>query len=276
MKKKHSSRIGPEPRAVEPNSLVESITRFWLTLFIISVILYVSALVISRTAGFRDLVRQQLEMKSGVPLKVEKMHASFGLDLILEGIQEAAVTNRQPGLLIKKAELHWRLLPLIGGKGWPFKRLKLVDPVLRFTQSTDGNWTPLPQLNDVLAPWVEIATTNTAESGNVIHLTDYLRNERAKLEITNLRLVWQSSDENASLLALIEGLDIETAAVRPFSDDFMWFKMNIRRGERNGVEWANGVSLEWIRMPDQDVILKLTGTIKPLSQLSSLYTREVP
>jgi len=272
-KKKLSAWVRPEPKTVEANSLIETITRFWVTIFIIAAILYLAIMVISRTEGFRDLVRQRLEIMSGMTLEVEQVRATLNLNLILEGVKEKpAETNRLSGLTVQRADLHWRLLPLIRGEGWPFKRLKMENVELRFTQARDGTWSPLSSLNDALAPWVEIATTNTTETGNVLHITDYLREEKAEVEITNLRIAWMGPEEATPPLALVEGLNFQSAAIRPFNENLMWFIMKIQHGERNQVVWANGVNIEWIRMPDQDVILKLTGDIKPLSQLSSLYT----
>ena len=262
-RKKLSANASLEPQAAPHSSLTETITRFWVTLFIIGAILYVAALMISRTDGFRSVVRQRLEAFTGLSLQIDRVYAKPGLDLVMEGMRES-VTNQTaiPNFEIKQLELSWRTLPLVRGKGWPFHRLHMADGRVQFTQKKDGGWHPFPPFHAMIAPWLEIPSI-PADKLTAGAITEWMRQEKMNLSLQNISLVWHSSVADEPPVILIEGLHLKTMPVRPFDQPVMWFDMQIARAANHGVVWARGLHMEWIRLADQDVVLRYQQQSEP-------------
>lgn len=255
-KKKLKARLPDDPRPVGRTSLIETITRFWVTLAIIAVILYGALLVISRTEGFSSLVRQRLETLAGIPVSIERVHASLSLDLVVEGLQGGAnLTNQVPEISIGRAEMYWNIIPLIRGRGWPFRDLKVTDCTIRFAQGTDGEWKPLTFLHRAIAPWVEIE--DESGSGPSTAAIEYLRSVRAHVDVSGVNIYWLGVNDESPPRAVIRGLNFRAEPVRPMSQDVLWCRMQIERSEIEGIDRINKLDMEWIRLSDQDVVLRL-------------------
>lgn len=272
MKKKQYARYQPEPIPDDTGSLIETITRFWVTIAVIAVIVYASALVISRTDGFRGIVRQRIETMTGLTLSIDRIYASPALDLVMEGIKEANATNHVPVVDIERAELYWRVIPMFRGSGWPFSRLHIRGCNLRFTPGPEGTWTPLPKIQQAVLPWIGLAPRETADDPEM-HVTEYLRRVKARVELENVRLAWLGATDDAPLAATVEGLFFSCQPVRPMSQDVLWCTMKIARAETSGYEWVRNLDLEWIRQFDQDVVLRLSGET---TRIPETYPPAVP
>jgi len=255
--------MSSDPQAAPKSSLVETITRFWVTLVIILIILYVAILMISRTDGFRGVVRQRLEMLSGMNLSVDRVYAKPRLDLVVEGLREATnAAHAVSSFEINRIEFAWRWVPLIRGEGWPFRRLHIQDGQMMFTQKPDKSWTPLPRLHPLVATWLDIpaALENADEK---LLATEWLRTMKADISLKNINLIWLSPVEEEPPLVLIEGLHLKTSPMRPFREPVMWFEMTVERAANLGVVWARNLHMEWIRLSDQDVVLRYRQVEEP-------------
>ena len=260
MKKRVTSRRPPEPPDHESGGWLESLTRFWVTIVIIGAILYLAVYAISRSDGFRDIVQQRLSELSEIPLSIRAARVDAKMNLILEGVNDAAArTNQLPGIDISYAKLKWRLLPLISGKGWPFNHLHLRDATFRFTPVTNGVWAPLPELEKRLAPWVEVPGTPTNQP--VESITESMRLAGVNVTLENITVIWSTGLPDEPPLARIDGVYVKSASLRPFGDPVSWFDMKIARAESGEVEWMTQVDLAWIRMAEADVVLRQSGTI---------------
>jgi len=260
-KRKQSARLPDEPRPVDGTSLIETITRFWVTIVIILVILYAALLMISRTAGFSGLLRQRLENLSGIPISVERVHANFSMDLVVEGLRGGHnLTNGYASIIIGRAEMYWNIMPLIRGSGWPFRELKVNDCAIRFSQDKEGKWQPLNFLHQAIAPWVEIEDEAGSEPNTAA--IEYLRSVRAKIDVSNVNITWLGATDESVPRATIKGLSFRTEPVRPMGRDVLWCQMQIERSETEGIDRINQLDIEWIRQSDQDVVLRMGGVEK--------------
>lgn len=259
------SRRPNEITEPESGRWLESITRFWITMVIIAAILYFAAYAISRSDGFRDIVQQRLSELAGTPLSIREARADAMMNLVLEGINDSANhTNQLPGIEIAYAKLKWRWIPLLTGTGWPFKQLHVRDGTIRFTQATDGTWSPLPELESRLSPWMEVPGTPT----NVLltSITESMRLVGVDVSLENVNAVWRTGFPDEPPVARVEGVHLKTAPLKPFDDPVIWFAMKIGRAESGEVEWLSNIELSWIRLPDTDAVLQQSGTILPREQ----------
>jgi len=265
MKKRVMSRRPTEEREPESGRWLESITRFWVTIVIIGAILYFAAYAISRSDGFRDIVQQRLSELAGTPLAIREARADMSMNLVLEGINDSANhTNQLPGIDIAYAELKWRWIPLLTGNGWPFKHLHVRDGTFRFIQSADGTWSPLPELESRLAPWMEVPGTPTNQPMESI--TESMRLAGVDVSFENVSVMWRTGFPDEPPLAHVEGVHLKTAPLKPFGEPVIWFEMKIGRAKSGEVEWLADVELSWIRTSETDAILQQTGTILPREQ----------
>ncbi|HMP97081.1 MAG TPA: hypothetical protein PKA51_09185 [Kiritimatiellia bacterium] len=251
-------RAFPEPHVVERTAWLHTITRFWVTVFLLVVIVYVTALLIGRTDGFRELVRQRMEKILGLPITIESMQISPWLELRLVGLREAGVTNRPPALVVGSASVRADGLAILRGRPFPVRSVELSDAVLRFSPRGAGRWTPFPELAETLLPWLQVTATDAA--AETISPTEWLRRHGMRISAENVRLVWLSGGGEADLpVALADGIAFSTARVRPFDEPVLWCRLAVAHAQTGGEEWLRDLDLEFLRLPDQDVILRLRG-----------------
>jgi hypothetical protein len=237
-------------RAAGRGSFVQSVTRFWLTLAVISMIVYATLLVVGRTAGFRDLIRNRLEMIAGMPLSVQACRLSATLKLHVEGVREAKVD--EPSLEIHDATMRLRLLAVLRGRDWPFRAIEVRGARLRFTRGPDGNWTPLPQLAGALVPWMQAE----GQAVNAVPVVAWMRASGTQFSLKNVALIWREGDDAIPDNA-VEGLALDARRVRPFDEDVWWSRLRIQSARAGGEEWLRDLELEWLRLDDEDIVLKV-------------------
>jgi hypothetical protein len=259
MKKKHAY-ASRETEPVESGRVLENITRFWVTLLVIALILYIAVYAISRSEGFRDIVQQRLSLMTGTPLVIEQSRADVWMNLILTGVSDSTNAIAQsPGISIGYARLKWRWIPLLRGEGWPFDHLHIKDATIRFSQTTNGVWRPFPMLHDAIKPLLTLDADST--QATPASITEVMRMAAMDIYLENITLIWRPPFPDEPPLAVVEMAYLKTAPLEPFGDPVLWFKMRLGRVESDQVEWLRDVDMEWIRRPDQDVVLHRTGTI---------------
>lgn len=126
-------------------------------------IVYVAAQVMARTAGFRDLVGQQLELRLGLPVKIEDSSVNWRFDLTLINVAtlEAKKPN-SPALRAKRMFFAWSLSDRMrGGPG--LRAVELDRCVMVLRRAEDGKWLPagFQPLSNVLCKWLEFDLTGS-------------------------------------------------------------------------------------------------------------------
>lgn len=245
-RKDHPPKSTPD-RAAERDSVLQAITRFWVTLLIIAVILYATLLVVGRLAGFKDLVQNALEPLIGLPVKLDEVRVRPDLSLAIKGLHDD-----QDQLRVEMARAHVRWVGLMRGASWPFRSLDIDGATIRFSQAAEGRWQPMPALAGALLPWMKPDGQHIEQA----ELWESIRVADTKLDVRNVSLTWVSGATN--LVNEIDGLSLTTAMVKPFSDDILWSKLHITAARAEGIEWLRDLHVEWLRMPGQDVVLKVS------------------
>lgn len=246
----------PEP-APEEGSLLESVTRFWVTTLILLAIAYGTVLMISRTDGFRDLVRQDLTERAGFPVRLGASRMTPGLTIELKDVQGFLHTNAPPVVRIHEATLRVRWIPWLRGDGWPVSRLTLDAPDLRFVATTNGGWQPFPWLHEALGPHIRLPGVGTQSVA--VSTTEWLRQQAMELDVRDARLRWEAGVADEPPVALLEGVALVTRPIRPESESYQWFSLQIGRAETEEVEWMRDARTVWIRMSDRDVVVMTNG-----------------
>lgn len=265
MRKKHvKARVADaEPRYANDSSFVQTITRFWVTVAVIGAILYGSLLLISRTDGFRGLVRQRLEAVTGGKLILEHVHVSPNLYVVLRGIREGgAATNVVPGIELREAAIRFRLLPLVRGDGWPIAQLSVDGGVVRFRPATNATWAPLPQVQAALAPLFLGSVADDATAASSRATVDFLRRTGTSISVRGLDVRWLGARSDAPPVAVVEGASLEVTSVQPFDAPVLWGVASIKRAETDGAEWIRDLSFEWLSLEDQDVVIRMEGVME--------------
>jgi len=214
---------------------------------------------ISRTDGFKGIVRQQLEVITGIPVAIDQVGADPAFNLVILGVTEAAATNRPSRFTIGKAELKWRMQSLFRDGGWPFRYLMIKDCTVQFAKDKAGQWSPAPALASAFAPWVETGVEFDARSTAGSHITEFLRQNKARLDARNVNAAWFASPTNDLPLFSVSGLDLSTDPVQPLDGNVLWCTMTVQHVGSGESTLLRDLSIEWIRQADQDVVLRVTG-----------------
>lgn len=249
-------RDEPPPPPPE-GGLLESITRFWVTAVILVLIVYGTVLMVSRTAGFRDLVRQELSERAGFPVRVGESRISPGLAMVLTDIKGFLRTNEAPVLRVAEARLTVRWIPLLRGELWPVSRLVMSQPDLRFVAATNRGWQPLPWVHQALGSSIRLPGVDTGTLAGTA--TEWVRSQGLELELRDGTLRWDADLADEPPVALLEGIDLVTRPIRPEDETLQWFSLHVDRAETEGVEWMRDARTVWIRMPDRDVLVSTNG-----------------
>lgn len=257
MKNNPYPRTREEPPEPDDGSLLESVTRFWVTTVILILIVYVTVVMISRTDGFRDLVRQELSERVGFTVKIGASRLSPGLSIQLEDIRGFLRTNEPPVVQIAAATLNVRWIPLLRGDLWPVEQLALQAPDFRFVATTNRGWQPLPWIHAALGPSLRLpgAESQALAAG----VTEWMRAQSVDLAITDGRLRWDAAAADEPPVAVLEGVDLVTRSIRPENEPLQWFSLHVDRAETEEVEWMRDAQTTWIRMPDRDVVVATNG-----------------
>lgn len=265
MKRRRKGRPDPaEIRSVDRDSALETIARFWLILFIVCIILYIAALVIGRTQGFRHLVAERLGTLLGCPVTIEKVVIDLFLNLQISELRENHV---DPSFTMGHAEIKWRWSALFRRDDWAFSDLVLHDTRLKFSPDEKGTWQPLPQLASALAPWVGLSDFSISSPVNKMALTEWLRIKMVKLKVHNLNAVWFMNQGDEAPFTYFDGVTLECYPVKPFDENALWLRMQVRSARIGEESWPQGLAMEWIRLGGQDIILSISSndTVKPVA-----------
>jgi len=249
-----------QPASAGHSSILQSISRFWLSILVIGLLLYAALLAIGRTDGFRDLVEQKVEGMTGLNVKIERAHIGFDLHVRIRNLKGSlSITNEVVALEVEKLTIRPSLIELVRETPWPVSSLSAENGVLRF-HAADRGWKPMPEIAGAIAPWMNMApASNTSGDAQSGILSTLLAKEN-RISIASSRVLFIDDARPEIPLALADGVTMESATLKPFEDRILWSRMKIHSMQNNGAEWMSDLELEWIREKDQDVILRIQKT----------------
>jgi hypothetical protein len=249
------------------------------TLLILLAILYAGALLLSRTAGFADIVRGQLEKSIGLEFKVGHSALSPGLALVLENVQATVPKNPlKPGVEAKRVVISWHWSKLLFG-GDPLRDVRAEDCDLHFTFDQAGRWQPsqFNQISEWLAQRFQLdlnryaalaartAPTNSP-AGNEL---DLFAEER--VVIKNAHVHWQVVP--GSEIARAEGVDLASTRVKLPNREITHFLLHFGRADTAQGFHAVAKKMEliefsgtelWIEGGPTNVVTISRSLVKPL------------
>ena len=131
------------------------------TLVIVAAILYVSALIISHTAGFRTFTARKLAESLDGDVALRDAHPTLRLDLVLDGLTNGTPdTPGTAGLRAERVRLGWSFLRRPGcGR---LRRLEFEKGRISFAQSGDGSWKP--EVLSKAAAWLDEGTAFASQA----------------------------------------------------------------------------------------------------------------
>ena len=181
-----------------------------ITLAIILMVLYVAALIIGRTDGFRALLTPRLEAIVGFPVKVDRISLDLRFGLSLRDVRATQLDPvRGAVFAAERIDIRWRWSDILT-RGRPgVARLEVVRPTLRFDRQSDGTWSPAPMadLGSFIAGRLQLAVDLT-HAVHQVSLQDRLLAEHTALSLRRADLSWWrgeavpfASAEGVTLLA---------------------------------------------------------------------------
>jgi len=246
-----------QPAPADDASILHSISRFWIALLIIAILIYSALLAIGRTDGFRNLVEQKVEAMSGLRVSIEKAHIGFDLHFRIRNLKgRMPGTNDTVALEVGAVKVRPLFFQLLREDDWPLRSLEAENMTISF-QRADGAWAPMPVLADAIAPWMNVgASTNASGYAEPVILDALLKREN-RLTLLNARIIFFDEQQPGEPVGLAEGIFLETVNLKPFEDRALWSRIKIQSLQNGGQAWMSGLSMEWIRQGDQDVILRI-------------------
>lgn len=235
------------------------------------VILYGAAQIMARTAGFRDLVGQQLEARLGLPVKIEDSRVNARFDLTLENVvTEGTKRPDSPGLRAKRMYFAWSLADwLRGGLGVRAVDLEGCKVVLRRDDS--GGWAPreFQPLSDVLGKWLEFdlapATNATARADQEAATNGYpakaksdawqdkIRAARVRFSLTRGEVIWWSG--GSAELASVKGVDLHVTPVEVPGRSLTHLRLTVDQAISEKGERVSDVQVELLDAGDRQFVL---------------------
>lgn len=187
----------------------------YLTLILLTLVLiaYAALQAMARTAGFRDLVGQQLESRLGLPVKIEGSTVNWRFDLTLENlVTEGTKRPDSPGLRAKRIHLAWSLAGF-WRTGIGVRSVELDHASVVFKQEEDGTWAPreFQALSDVLGPWLEFdlqarpSTNRTTTAGEAEATPDPAQVTTLKVEAVKS---WSESLKDSGIRVALSDCDL--------------------------------------------------------------------
>lgn len=249
-----------QPAPAGHSSILQSITRFWLSLVVIAVLLYAALLAIGYTAGFRNLVEQKMETMTGLKMKIDKAHIGFDLNIRMAGIRGTLpLTNALPAIEVGKLHINPVLMDLLREDTWPFREFAAEQVVVRFFASGE-TWKPLPVVAGAIAPWMSAGIASNGTSDAETSIIRGLLDRDVRIRVTDARIAFVHDQKPEVPVALADGLALDMVSIQAFDERALWSRMKVRSLQNRGLEWMSDLELEWIRQADQDVILRIRKT----------------
>lgn len=243
--------------------------RFAVTTLVLLVILYVVALAISRTAGFRYSVQERVHTRLDLAITLEKAWLDLALNLHMKGLRSESIEQEgAPGITFERVEIGWSFRRLLQPGRRAVDRIVLKSGTVSLSRDERGRWRPavLSELGARLAQWAaldvpagggekkpaapdEPAEVSPATSGSP--RPSIWRDAQIVLEDVNLH--WWGPD--GQTLAAARGIRLTSSQVRLPNREIAHYLLSIDRAWTGAGEQVNGLKLELIATDAQNIVL---------------------
>ncbi len=243
--------------------------RFVVTTLVLLVILYVVALAISRTAGFRYSVQERVHARLDLPITLEKTWLDLALNLHMKGLRSESIEQEgMPGISFERVEIGWSFLRLLQPGRRAADRIVLKSGTVSLSRDERGRWIPavLSELGARVAQWAalgvpvgggekkqaapeEPSADRPAKPG--ASKPSMWRDAHIALEDVNLH--WWGPD--GQTLAAARGIRLMSSQVRLPNRDMSHYLLSIDRAWTGAGEQLNGLKLELISTDSQNIVL---------------------
>ncbi len=250
------------------------------TLTILLAILYIGALLLSRTAGFADIVRGQLEKHIGLEFKVGSSALTPSFALVLEDVKGTVPKNSlKAGVAAKRVVISWNWSKLLFG-GDPLRELHAENCDLHFALDAAGRWQPAQfnQISDWFAGkfqfdlnrYTSIVTRAAATNSVPEDELDLFAEQR--VEMKDALVHWQVIAD--SEIARADGADLVSTRVKLPGRDITHFLLHFHKADTAQGFHAAEKKMELIELGGREIWIEggptnITGAaarpvVKPL------------
>lgn len=255
--------------------LTQTLTRFWVALLLVALIVYIAVLFIGGTEGFRPLLSDHVEGRYGLAIDVESSSLSPGLQLTLEGIRMAADTA--PGdLRIAEARIQCSPLSWMRGRGM-VQSVSIHGGTLIFERSTKTDaWSPTAfhRINDLLAPWLALNRLEgrmpeagaggspepaDGEPDDTTAVQAWLARlpSQWRLRLDGLNLAWREGA--GAVVASLDNIQLDCQLSHLLDEPVVRYRVSVGTARRGSDVIASGVRLEGMRVGEREVGLSFQG-----------------
>ena len=264
---------GPPPPRTNPVVLA---WRFIQTTLIILVILYVAALVISHTSGFRSLVEEKLGRALHAKIAIKSSHFTPGLNLVLGDVsleETGAVVRAKAGC--RRATVAWHL-PRPWGSGQPADIQVQAAQISMAWQHNAWHPRAFAEASGVMAKWMNIPLPPAAPAagggGKPKDRTDAFMpppegekpvwlGPRVRVSVEDGEVAWWT--DQAEPVASVSGLRLAVTPLDAPDRPMMHFLLQAREVRAHGDVLVAPLRLETLDTGDQRIMLEMMAGQRP-------------
>lgn len=237
-------------------------------------ILYGTAQILVRTAGFRDLLAEYLEERFGVPVKIEGSSTNWRFDLTLRHlVTEGTKRPDSPGLRAQRIHLAWSFEEW-WRRGIGIRALELDRCVVVLAQQPDATWAPreFQGLSDLLGPWLEFdlkpaagavkpgedhppSEPETRPSDRMRAWADRVKDAKLSLALTRSEIQWWDGGDGPR--ARVDGVGLWLTPVRVPGRSLQHIKLSVQEAVARTGDRVRNLQVEVLDVGSQQVILAL-------------------
>ncbi|MFH0908581.1 MAG: hypothetical protein V1929_07455 [bacterium] len=239
--------------------------RFFNTLLVLAVIVYGAARAMTFTAGFKNLVEEQILAKFDLPVTIGRVRSNWSCDLEFSDVVSTNMGDvATGGFRAQRIDLEWSLADALRGRAWNLRKVGVMGCTITFV-ARDGAWEPaaLAPLLSWLARWLEVsfpASSNAASAAttnaDVNAAAVAVRADgwsKAVFSVRDMTLTWTIGGTGE--LATAEGVWIDVAPIQVPDREFRYYHLKLTAARAPDGTTIRNVDLEILDTGDQQVVL---------------------
>lgn len=270
-RKKKFEQSSPEEHVPRPGLLVK-LNRLVMTLIVLIIIVYGALLAASRTDGFRGLIRDELETRLGLPMKLQKAWLDPSLDLHLRGLDaRESAAHAKASLQAESVAIQWAPWESLRRGSFVPVSLTLQTGSLAFAATVSGAWEPsvLSSIGADVAEWLNMdvprksppastnaVATNATEAVDAADLKAF-RLGTLRIELQDSELVWWGSTSQE--LARVSGVNLSVTPNDVPNRRLTHYLLGVREASASSGFLMRGITMEMIDTGDKQVVLQFDG-----------------
>lgn len=247
------------------------IRRFVVTLFFLVGVLYVGGYLACKTDGFRSYTEEFLENQLGFPVHVKHVHATLGMDLVINGMMTRDGRRKgAPSCQVQEAVVRWSALNKLLLRGEILSGLELKDCRVSFAPGDDGEWEPaaLAKLGSWLAEWGRLnlsaqpasAAFEKKEANPSSRIqADFW--DRISLSIENGELSWWDVDQRE--LASAAGVQLKITPLSLPNRKMTHYLLTLENAKMGDQKSVRDFTFEMLKLESNNIILTCLGDWEP-------------